>query len=124
MENRKEEADAERDMWIRLYGAFSENVKVLKLNKLWWLLMPYMEAIMKADRKKCISAVEGHLKAFGSAGLRYRDGDLRWRHAGVRNGQVYLFDLGSLEKCPGPPGEVNNVEAQVALLESRILDRD
>ena len=120
MEKRKEEADAERGMWIRFYGAFSDKVRVVKLNKLWCLLMPYMEPIMKTHRKNYISAVKGHLKTFESAGFRYRDGDLRWRHAGVLNGQVYLFDLGSLEKYPDSPGVINNVDAQVTLLESRI----
>jgi hypothetical protein len=58
---------------------------------------------------------------FESAGLRYRDGDLRWRHAGVRNGQVHLFDLGSLEKFPDAPGEVNNVGCSLG---EQNLDRD
>ena len=121
MEARKREADAERDMWTRFYNEFSDNVQVVKLNRLWCLLMPYMEPIMKNDRRNCISAVKNHLQRFKSAGLRYRDNDLRWRHAGVRNNQVYLFDLGSLGKFPDTPSEVNSVNAQVALLEGRIL---
>jgi hypothetical protein len=50
-------------------------------------------------------------------GLKYRDDDLRWRHPRIRNKKVYLFDLGSLERCSN---QANDVDDQAALFQNRM----
>lgn len=49
--------------------------------------------------------------------LRYNMDDVQWRHVGVRNGLVYIFDLGSLDECR--TSEID-VGAQVDKLKSAI----
>jgi Family of unknown function (DUF5898) len=117
MKSKKVEADTEKERWTNLYGVFCDQVRVLKLNKLWCMLMPYMDPILKADRSNRLDEVKECLQMFKSHGLRYRDNDLRWRHIGIRNNKVYLFDLGSLEPCSS---EENNVDVRIIRLQNRI----
>jgi hypothetical protein len=117
MKSKQVEANTEKERWTNLYGVFRDQVRVLKLNNLWCLLMPYMDPIMKADRSDRLDEVKECLQMFKSRGLRYRDDDLMWRHVGIRNNRVYLFDLGSLEPCSS---EDNNVDVQISRLQNRI----
>ena len=96
---RKPAADLECSRWTEAYGGeFSNQVRVVKLNGLWCLLMPYFDLIPQPDRESVLPTVKTILSDFKkNKGLRYADNDLRWRHIGMRDGKVFLFDLGSLE---------------------------
>lgn len=96
----KAEADKEEAYWGQVYGdAFKSQTRVVQLNGLWCLLMPYFDPIWDSEREGYLDQIEQHLNVFKSLRLRYSSDDLRWRHFGVRNKVVYVFDLGSLEHC-------------------------
>lgn len=98
MTTRKQAADLECSRWTKAYkGIFRNSVRVVQLNGLWCLLMPHFDPVLEADRPSSLSAIESILLDFKKQGLRYADDDLRWRHVGMRDGEVFLFDLGSLE---------------------------
>ena len=97
---KEEEAQNEKDYWLEVYGGkFRDQVRVMKWNKLWCLMMPYFDPLPFERRDQSLPAVENFLETCKSKGLRYRDEDLRWRHVGTRGDDVFVFDLGSLEKC-------------------------
>lgn len=112
---RKSEADQEKKYWIDLYKR-KYPVDVKQLHGHWCLLLPYFDPITDVQkRRECLPQVRAILEHFQSEGLKYKDDDLRWRHVGIRKGEVCLFDLGSLEK------ETNiDVDKQVQILEGRI----
>jgi hypothetical protein len=94
------EADKEEAYWGQFYGeAFKSQTRVVQLNGLWCLLMPYFDPILDSEREGYLAQIEQHLNIFKSLSLRYSSDDLRWRHFGARNKVVYVFDLGSLEHC-------------------------
>jgi hypothetical protein len=96
----KAEADKEEAYWGRVYGeAFKSQTRVVQLNGLWCLLMLYFDPIWDSEREGYLAQIEQHLNVFISLRLRYSSDDLRWRHFGVRNKVVYVFDIGSLEHC-------------------------
>jgi hypothetical protein len=119
MEMKAAEAIQERDYWLRVYGdAFKDQVRVVQLNNLWCLLMPYFDQVSSDQREGCIGAIREHLTRFKDMNLRYNTEDLRWRHVGVRDGQTpYLFDLGSLEETKSADIDV---ESSIRILRAKI----
>ena len=118
MAGRLVDAEKERDYWIRVYGkVFEDQVRVTQLNNLWCLMMPYFDQVRDCERESCLESVKSHLTRFRTLNLRYNSDDLRWRHVGVRDGLVYIFDLGSLEECHASEIDVG---AQMAKLERKI----
>jgi hypothetical protein len=100
MKAKKADAERERDFWIQVYGdTFKNEVRVVQLNNLWCLMMPYFDQVPDDERESRLGAVEQHLTHFKNLDLMYNTDDLRWRHIGVRHGYVYILDLGSLESC-------------------------
>ena len=96
----KAEAEREAKYWTDMYGgAFRNEVRVVKLNDHWCLMMPYFDQVPSNEREGWLPEIQQHLENFKSRNLQYNPDDLRWRHIGVRNGYVYIFDLGSLKKC-------------------------
>ena len=116
---RKAAADLECSRWTEAYGGeFSKQVRVVKLNNLWCLLMPYFDPVPKSDWGSVLPTVKNILSDFKKTkGLRYADDDLRWRHIGMRDCKVYLFDLGSLEP---DDAKKPNVDQQIAMLTAKI----
>ncbi|KAG7360014.1 hypothetical protein IV203_035112 [Nitzschia inconspicua] len=118
MEARKVLADLECSRWTEAYnGIFGKQVRVVKLNNLWCLLMPYFDPVQLHERMSVLPAVKTILSDFKKKGLRYADDDLRWRHIGMRDGRVYLFDLGSLEV--DDPKKKTTIDAQISHLSSK-----
>jgi hypothetical protein len=117
LEENKKDAEAEMKHWEALYGGtFKQMVRVVKMNKLWCLLMPFFDAITINERADHLPRVKEHMIDFKNKNLKYKDNDLQWRHVGVRDGKTFLIDLGSLVKCNA---EDIDVDAQVAKLERR-----
>ena len=88
----------------------------------WCLLLPYFDPIPDVPtRRKYLPKIQTILEHFDSKGLKYKDDDLRWRHVGLRKGEVCLFDLGSLEQRK--EGSSIDVKEQVQILKDRIEDR-
>ena len=119
MNVRKASADLECSRWADAYnGEFSKQVRVVKLNNLWCLLMPYFDPVPQSERESVLPSVKATLSAFKEKkGLRYSDDDLRWRHLGMRDGKAYLFDLGSLEaddpKKPDVDHQIGQLRAKM-----------
>lgn len=66
----------------------------------------------------CCKIVKGRLNDFKTKGMKYEDGDLGWRHVGVRNGQTYLMDpRGSLEECRA---DMLDIYAQMLIIQNSI----
>lgn len=100
MKIKEAEANHEKEYWLQVYGdTFRRQVRVVQLNNLWCLMMPYFDQVPNDQREGCLDAVQEHLTHFKDMNLLYNTKDLRWRHIGVRYGSPYIFDLGSLEKC-------------------------
>ena len=118
LEARKKEALVEMEYWKSLYGG-KYDVDVRQLRGLWCLLLPYFAPLTDVEsRRKSLPHIRHVLEHFKSKKLKYNDNDLWWRHVGIRNGEIALFDLGSLE--PGTEGTSIDVDAQMKLLENRI----
>lgn len=75
--------------------------------------MPYFDPIGDSEREDYLDQIAQPLTVFKSLGLRYSSNDLQWRHFGVRNKVVYIFDLASLAHCD----EEIDVAAQLHELE-------
>ena len=74
--------------------------------------------LLQSERESVLPSVKAILSAFKEKkGLRYSDDDLRWRHLGMRDGKVYLFDLGSLEaddpKKPDVDHQIGQLRAKM-----------
>jgi hypothetical protein len=117
MVRKKAEAEAERDYWLLVYGdAFRDQVRVIQLNNLWCLMMPYFAQVLNHERKGYLNQIKVHLSSFKEKNLLYNEADLRWRHIGVRDGSVYIFDLGSL----APTNDEIDVDEQIRKLRAKI----
>ena len=80
--------------------------------------MPYFDYVRKDERVSVLPSVKTILSSFKTkSSLRYSDEDLRWRHIGMRDGRVFLFDLGSLEadddKKPDIDKQIEQLKAKV-----------
>lgn len=119
MARKKAEAEKERDYWLQVYGdTFRNQVRVIQLNNLWCLMMPYFDQVLNHEREGCLDQIKVHLTSFKEKNLLYRKEDLRWRHIGVRDGSVYIFDLGSLT----PTNDEIDVDEQIRKLRAKIND--
>jgi hypothetical protein len=119
MKQKFEEADLERQYWITVYGdKFKNQVRVEKWNKLWCLMMPYFDQLPNDRREQNVPAVEAFLETCKDKELRYKDEDLRWRHVGARGSDIFVFDLGSLEKCDNE--EDFDIKSQIDKLKQKL----
>jgi hypothetical protein len=92
----KVKAKTEMNHWQSFYG--EKNVRVVELNNLWCLLMPYFDHVMTNEREQALPKVMELLESFKQRGFNYKMNDLRWRHVYQRFGEITLIDLCSLEK--------------------------
>ena len=83
-------------------------------------MMPYFYPLAIERREQSLPAVENFLERCKSQGLRYRDEDLCWRHVGTRGNDVFVFDLGSLEKCENE--DDFDIQGQIDRLRIKITD--
>merc|ERR1719343_1339397 len=93
-------AKNERDLWEKLQPDYKSYCKVVTMNQVPALTMPFFPPVPKDKRKNAIPLIEQRLlhvaKEFG---LHY--GEIRWRHFGCRwsddkKMKITLLDLGSL----------------------------
>jgi Family of unknown function (DUF5898) len=116
MNARKGEAEKEMNMWTTLYGD-EYQVRVQQLHQHWCLLLPYFDPLTTVEaRQAALPQIRQILEAFKSRKRRYKTDDIRWRHVGIRQNKICLFDLGSLEECKDDPGAID-VDAQLRILE-------
>ena len=114
---RKTEAEKEMQYWKCVYDG-KYNVQVQKLHGHWCLMLPYFDPILDIEsRRSHLPQVRVILDHFKSKKLMYNEDDLRWRHVGIRQGQICLFDLGSLQPCEEASIDVKK---QIEILEANI----
>lgn len=109
-------AETEGEMWNDIYdGKLPKEARVVRLSPNSTevdacLCMPYLIPIDRKQRKKALDdgSIRTCLQDFASRGYHHRE--VQWRHLGffgkcVTEAEVYLCDLGSLEKHNGKSDE-------------------
>jgi hypothetical protein len=92
-------ANLEDSRWKEVYPQYSSRVRVVKVNKLWALQMPYFNPVPTSDKLDTLPRIMKVLMAFEDKGYRYKRSYLRWRHIGLdADNNCVLFDLESLQK--------------------------
>ena len=119
LEERKSEAEMEMENWTNVYGG-KYDVRMIKLHRHWCLLLPYFDPLTSVKaRKAALPEIRKILEHFKSQNLRYKTDDVRWRHVGIRQNEICLFDLGSLEDCKNDPASID-VDAQMRILKDSV----
>jgi hypothetical protein len=96
-------AKSEESRWKEVYTQYSSRVRVVKVNKLRALQIPYFNPLPTRDRLETLSRIKKVLMAFKDKGYRCKRSDLRWHHVGLdADNNCVLFDLESLQK-----GDIN-----------------
>jgi hypothetical protein len=111
-------AKLEESRWKEVYPHYSSRVRVVKVNKLWALQMPYFNPVPTLDRLGTLPRIMKVLIAFKDKGYRYKRSDLRWRHVGLdADNNCVLFDLDSLQK-----GDIDedDIAGDLAFLEEQV----
>lgn len=124
----KEHCNTEARNLKRLYPFFAPQVFCKCLNGFYCVIMPFLKPIKVDDRESYLSRKEGEseseiekcLKHFESKGFQYRDEDVRWRHVGIFDGKVVLFDVAELIKKERKAPSV--VQKHVGVLRDRLGD--
>eukprot|EP00978_Attheya_sp_CCMP212_P022590 scaffold67607_cov30-Attheya_sp.AAC.1 len=80
--------------------------------------MPYFDQLPNDRREQNVPAVEAFLETCKDKELRYKDKDLRWRYVGARGSDIFVFDLGSLEKCDNE--EDFDIKSQIDKLKQKL----
>jgi hypothetical protein len=81
-----------------IYPELKLNVVCEKLNNHHCVIMPFFHPVPKDEREGCIEKIEKVLTVFASNNLKYKDGDIHWRHVGLYEGKCILYDLADLEE--------------------------
>mmetsp|Transcript_13819 Transcript_13819/g.26021 ORF Transcript_13819/g.26021 Transcript_13819/m.26021 type:complete len:595 (-) Transcript_13819:292-2076(-) len=103
MKNAKAAVKREYQAYKDIYGKELEGyVRMMKLNGLHCLILPYFKHVDKRQRKSLLSStIRQRLKLFHNRRKNkfcaFHKSDQLWRHIGWFNGKLYLFDLGDLE---------------------------
>ena len=97
IESLRDMAKGEADRWRELYQDRFPHVNVVDLAGRPCLVMPYGKQVQNRDA--ITQKLEEELYRFAEQGYRYKNDDIRWRHVLVDSkGELFLSDLGSLEK--------------------------
>ena len=102
--NAKAAVKTEYQAYTDIYGKELEGyVRMIKLNNLQCLILPYFKHVDKSQRKGLLSStIRERLKLFHNRRRKkfcaFHKSDQLWRHIGWFNGKLYLFDLGDLEE--------------------------
>jgi serine/threonine-protein kinase RIO1 len=68
-----------------------------KLNKHHCVIMPFFDPVPKDKREGLLEDMKNVLSVFEKNNLKYKSGDVRWRHVGLYEGKCILYDLAELE---------------------------
>ena len=87
----------EKDNMFKCYEFLKGKVDVVKMCSLYAVVMPIFVPIPKNDREKRLNEVEAGIKNMREkTGKKYQQCDVRWRHVGMFQEHVVLFDLADL----------------------------
>jgi hypothetical protein len=126
LEATKKIAEEELETWKELASpSCFQYCKVLKVNGLNALSMPFFPPLPIAQRADALQLVKARLDYFAEKGYVYNDSDVRWRHVGCRyklNGdlEITLLDMGSLSKSKPNEVPAECVKRHIEQLEKRI----
>jgi hypothetical protein len=113
----RRQAEKERILWHRMYPQYEIAVRTMELNQMYSIVMPYFDPVQRHERVGYLPAIRSLLVRFKEEGYRYEDGDLRWRHVGIRGHQVALIDVGSLVAVKN--AKDIDVDKQIAILRDK-----
>jgi hypothetical protein len=77
------------------------NVVRETLNKHHCVIMPFFRPVLKEEREGLLEDIKEELTKFALKNLKYKKGDIRWRHVGLYDGKCILYDLAELEPSTG-----------------------
>jgi len=96
---KKEEAEREFKLWRELAPQYSHYCKVLTLNDVPSLTMPFFPPIAIVQRHEALPQIKERLDEFADKGYFYSE-EVCWTHVGYREidgmMQITMIDLGSL----------------------------
>ena len=115
---KKEDIEAECNNWKNIYKKENFNVRVLHVAGGYCLFMPYMMPIAKNERAELLrnGSITKTLRDFAKS--KFRHLDIKWRHFRRWQGNIYLIDLGAVEKIPQEESADFWVKQQIDLLEN------
>ena len=96
----------ELEHYHAIYEDLKENVWTTKLMGFHCIILPYFEPV--PIQCESLPSIKETLSNFKPHNLGFADSDMDWRHVGIFNNKVYLFDLADLE-----PLKENEFEAYV-----------
>mmetsp|Transcript_13851 Transcript_13851/g.26076 ORF Transcript_13851/g.26076 Transcript_13851/m.26076 type:complete len:372 (-) Transcript_13851:1861-2976(-) len=104
-DNGKVAITKEFNAYIEIYGdELKDFVWTQTLYGLHCLVHPYFKHVEKSHRQGLKSLLSERLKLFlpkdSDQFYAFDESDQLWQHIGWFNGQLYLFDLGDLQRCP------------------------
>ena len=115
-EKSKRQAEKERNLWHLMYPQYSTSVRAMELNQTYALGMPYFDPVQPNERIGYLHQIRLLLTDFEKKGYRYETDDLCWHHVCIRNKDIALIDMGSLEILEN--AELTTVEDQIAFMEA------
>lgn len=85
--------------------------------------MPFFRPLSKEERYKYLTngKIEAALERLGDKGFQYCKTDVRWRHVGVYDNQIVMFDLADLSPL-GAKGKNKMVQKCLSTLRERCND--
>ena len=119
----KENIEAECNNWKNIYKKEKFHVRMLNVAGGYCLFMPYMMPIAKNERAGLLydGSIRNTLTDFAERKFRhwkFRHSDIKWRHFRRWKGNIYLIDLGAVEKIRQEESSDFWVEQQIQLLEN------
>ena len=94
----KAAVDREVIAYHQLYPELRNFIWTQVLNGYHCVILPYFSPIPKEERLNSIKSIKDILKTrFEPGNYRFDESDMRWRHVGKFDGQVYLYDLAELK---------------------------
>jgi len=93
----KEKTKTEKENFDNLYPSLNGEVKVEMILGFYCVVMPFFKPLKnKEERLGRENEIKKVLKLFHDKNLQYLDCDLRWRHIGHHNEEIFLYDLADL----------------------------
>jgi hypothetical protein len=86
----------------KIYPTLKRYVWATKLNGFHCVVLPYFKPVDFENRQESLESIEVVLNSkFKDAKLCFAESDMRWRHVGTFQDNVYLFDLADLKELGG-----------------------
>lgn len=116
----KTKAEQEVEAYKQIFCVLDGYVWIQTLNGFDCVVMPFFEPIGKILRQNALGEIKDQFKKFESAKMVFKDCDQVWRHVGSFNDEIYLFDLGDLERIDSQKNLAKELKRHYKRLEKRL----